>query len=87
MTHTTRTNFGSSWFAQFMAATAGRTTRIVAGLALIGIGLAVVGGTAGLIVAAVGLVPLVAGAVDVCIFSALFGGPFGGPEIRACRPA
>jgi len=87
MTQRYRTNFGSSLFAQLMAATGGRAARVVAGIALIGLGVGVVGGTGGLILAVVGLVPLIAGAVDVCIFSALFGGPFRGPDIRACRPA
>jgi Inner membrane protein YgaP-like, transmembrane domain len=80
-----RTNFGSSFFAQFMAGNPGRLTRIVAGIALIAIGPTLVGGTVGWIVAAVGLVPLLAGAFDVCIFSALFGGPFTGTAIRACK--
>jgi hypothetical protein len=30
-------------------------------------------------------VPLLAGALDVCLFSALFGGPFSGAAIRAIR--
>jgi len=87
MTRTYRSNFGASWFAQFMAAPAGRTVRIVAGLALIGIGIGVIGGIGGWLVAAVGLVPLLAGTLDVCVFSALFGGPFAGSAIRACRVA
>lgn len=75
--------FAASWLGQFMATMAGRLTRIVAGIALIAVGLLVVGGTAGIIIAAIGLVPLLAGAFDVCIFSALFGGPFSGSAIRA----
>ena len=79
----------SNWFAasrlgQFMASPAGRIARIGAGLLLIGAGLLLVGGVAGIVIAAIGLVPLLAGAFDVCIFSALFRGPFGGAEIRAC---
>jgi hypothetical protein len=38
----------------------------------------------GIAVAAIGLVPLLAGTFDVCVFSALFGGPLAGSEIRAC---
>ena len=77
--------FAASRLGQFMASGAGRVTRIAAGVALIAGGLLVVGGTAGIILAAVGLVPLLAGAFDVCIFSALFGGPFSGSAIRAIR--
>ena len=63
-------------FARFMAFAVGRLLRIVAGLALIGIGLWVVGGTWGIILAVLGLVPLVAGIFDFCVFAPLFGGPF-----------
>lgn len=85
MTSTYRTNFGASLFAQFMASPIGRIARIVAGVALVYVGLWVVGGTIGWIVAAIGLVPLLAGLFDFCVFSALFGGPFWGAEIRALR--
>lgn len=57
----------------FMSSTAGRALRIVAGLALIVIGLAVVGGTGGVILAVVGLVPLYAGAANVCLLGPLLG--------------
>ena len=77
--------FAASWLGQFMASGAGRVTRIAAGVARIAGGLLAGGGTAGIILAAVGLVPLLAGAFDVCIFSALFGGPFSGSAIRAIR--
>ena len=85
---TTQTQQKPNWFAasrlgQFLASSAGRLTRIVAGVALIAGGLLAVGGTAGIALAAIGLVPLLAGAFDVCLFSALFGGPFSGAAIRA----
>lgn len=70
-------------FVKFMASTAGRITRIVAGLVLITLGLLVIGGTAGYIVAVVGAVPLLAGVFDFCIFAPLFGAPLSGPKIRA----
>lgn len=69
-------------FVKFMASTAGRITRIVAGIALIVWGLLGLTGTAGYIVALVGLVPLLAGIFDVCVFAPLFRNPFRGPEIR-----
>lgn len=69
--------------AQFMASTAGRFVRIVAGIALVYLGIAVMGGTGGWIVAIIGLVPLLAGAFDFCVISPLFGGPFKGSDIRA----
>jgi hypothetical protein len=63
-------------FARFMSSTAGRLIRIVAGIALILIGLLVVNGTTGLILVIVGLVPLLAGMLNLCVFAPLFGGPF-----------
>lgn len=87
---TTHTQQKPNWFAasrlgQFLASGAGRLTRIVAGAALIAGGLLAIGGAAGIALAAIGLVPLLAGAFDVCLFSALFGGPFSGAAIRAIR--
>jgi hypothetical protein len=69
-------------FVKFMASTAGRITRIVAGAALIAWGLFGLTGTVGIIVAVVGLIPLLAGLFDVCVFAPLFRNPFRGPEIR-----
>lgn len=70
-------------FIAFMASTSGRIARIVAGIALIIIGLLAMDGTAGIIVAVIGLVPLAAGVFDFCLFAPLFGNPFSGPKIRA----
>jgi hypothetical protein len=70
-------------FVKFMASTAGRIVRIVAGIALIAVGLLVIGGTGGIIVAVVGAVPLLAGLFDFCVFAPLFGAPLSGPKIRA----
>ena len=75
--------FAASWFGQFMASPAGRWVRVIAGIALIAGGLGPIGGTLGIALAVIGLVPLLAGAFDVCVFSALFGGPFVGAAIRA----
>jgi hypothetical protein len=70
-------------FIKFMASAAGRITRIVAGLALIALGLLVVHGTGGIILVVVGLVPFLAGVFDFCVFAPLFGFPLSGPKIRA----
>ena len=56
----------------FMAGTAGRAARALAGLALIALGL-VMGGTAGVVVALVGLVPLAAGVFGFCLLGPAFG--------------
>lgn len=70
-------------FAKFMSSGVGRGLRIIVGLALIVIGVSSIGGTGGIILAVVGAVPLVAGALDVCLFAPLFGGPLKGAETRA----
>ncbi len=68
-------------FVEFMSSTTGRALRIVAGVALIAVGLAM-GGGAGVVVAVVGLVPLAAGVFNVCLLAPLFHAPF-----RASRHA
>jgi hypothetical protein len=71
-------------FISFMASTAGRITRIVAGLVLVALGLFVVNNTVvGIILIVIGLVPLLAGIFDFCVFAPLFGNPFSGKKIRA----
>jgi len=72
-------NYG---FARFMSSLAGRPLRILAGIALIVIGLAVVHGTGGIILAVVGLIPLVAGLFNFCVFAPLFGAPFLPQDIK-----
>ena len=69
-------------FARFMSSWTGRILRIVAGIALILIGLLTVGGTGGTILAVVGLVPLIAGVFNFCVFAPLFGGPFLAKDIK-----
>jgi hypothetical protein len=62
--------------AHFMSSLFGRLASIVAGIALIAIGLALVHGTGGIILAIVGLLPLLASIFNFCVFAPLFGGPF-----------
>jgi hypothetical protein len=69
-------------FVKFMVTGAGRAARIVAGIALITIGLLLVGGTGGIILAVVGVLPLAAGLLDFCIFAPVFGLPFTGQQFR-----
>lgn len=66
----------------FLASTAGRVVRIVAGIALIAIGLFVVKGPASWVLEMVGLVPLLAGLFDFCVFAPLAGLPFTGSDLR-----
>jgi hypothetical protein len=68
-------------FIGFMASTAGRVLRVVAGIALIIWGLT----SAGTVVAIIGVLPLLAGALDFCVLAPLFGYPMSGPKIRAAR--
>jgi len=68
-------------FSKFMASTAGRTARVVAGVALIVVGGLLGGGWWAL--AAVGLVPLTTGALDICLVNVLVGQPLSGRAVRA----
>jgi hypothetical protein len=68
-----------------LASTAGRVIRIVAGIALIAVGLLAQQNTTGIILAAVGLVPLLAGLLDFCVFAPLFGASLSGKAIRAAK--
>jgi len=69
-------------FFHFMASTAGRIVRIVAGLALVLVAALVLEGAWSWILAIVGLVPLLAGLFDRCVFAPLFKLPFVGPQLR-----
>ena len=72
-------------FIKFMASTAGRVTRVVAGIALVLWGLMGLDGGTGILVIVIGLVPLLAGLFDFCVFAPLFGAPLSGPRIRAAK--
>jgi hypothetical protein len=67
---------------KFLASTAGRWTRGIAGLVLIVLGIWAVHGVWGWVLIIVGLVPLAAGLFDFCVFAPLFGLPFVGEIVR-----
>jgi len=77
-------SFGRSGFARFINSPAGRAVRIIAGLAIFGGGYTV-GGTAGIVLMIVGLVPLAAGFFNLCLISALLGGPLSGSRLPGPR--
>jgi len=70
---------------KFLASSAGRIVRIVAGLALIVFGLFSLQNTVGIVLAVVGLVPLLAGVLDFCIFAPIFGASLSGKAIRSAK--
>lgn len=72
-------------FCTFMASAAGRGLRILAGLALVLVGLAAVQGTGGTVLAVVGMVPLLAGILNVCLFAPLFRCPLSGAGLPGSR--
>lgn len=69
-------------FAQFMATPLGRGIRVVAGIVLIALGLLVVEGTGGIILAVIGLMPILAGALNICLIAPLIGAPFSGSQLN-----
>jgi hypothetical protein len=68
-------------FSTFMASSAGRVLRVIAGTAMVVIGASLGGGWWAFTV--VGLVPLLASAFDVCIFTGLLHQPSSGKALRA----
>lgn len=66
----------------FLASSAGRLLRIIAGIAIILIGYLWVDEPWKYVLEAVGLVPLAAGVFDFCVLAPLMGRPFWGREIR-----
>lgn len=68
-------------FVAFMSSTAGRATRVFAGVALIVVGAVVGGGW--LALAVVGVVFVAVGVFDVCLLAPLFKQPFSGKAVRA----
>ena len=75
-------DFHRSALGQFFATGAGRVTRVVAGVVLVAWGYLLLPSIGGIALVVIGLVPLLAGLFDVCVISALFGGPFRGAAIR-----
>ena len=65
---------------KFMASTAGRALRVIAGIALIVVGALLGGGWWAL--AVIGLAPLATGILDVCLVNALVGKPLSGGVAR-----
>jgi hypothetical protein len=74
-------SFGRTPLAQFINSPAGRVVRIIIGLALIYWGYTKQGTTAGTVTMLIGVVPLAAGVFNLCIISALLGGPLSGAKI------
>lgn len=75
-------SFARSAFARFINTPTGRVVRVVAGLACIAWGYSQRETAAGLAVMLIGFVPLAAGAFNLCLISALLGGPIRGDRVR-----
>jgi len=79
-------SFGQSGFARFISSTPGRLLRVVAGIAIIGWGYTERGSNTGIILMVAGLVPLLAGIFNLCLISALLGGPLSGARTGTRTP-
>ena len=79
-------SFAQSTFARFINSPAGRITRVIAGLLLVVWGCMHLGQSDGPIFILVGLIPLATGAFDLCLISALLGGPISGKKVRSSVP-
>jgi hypothetical protein len=67
---------------KFLASPTGRIVRVVAGLIIIVIGVVAVNEPLGWVVVIIGAIPLVAGALDKCVFAPLAGMPLDGKKLR-----
>jgi hypothetical protein len=79
-------SFAHTGFARFINTVAGRIVRLVAGIALIVWGYSLLDETLGIVLIIVGLIPSLAGALDLCVISALLGGPLSGKKLRESSP-
>jgi hypothetical protein len=79
-------SFGRSGFAKFINSPAGRIARVIVGMVLIIWGFTQLGTGMGIVLIIIGLVPLAAGSLDLCLISALLGGPISGKKIRGQKP-
>jgi len=79
-------SFGRSGFAKFINSPAGRIARVVVGIGLIVWGYTQLNTGTGIVLIVIGLVPLAAGAFDLCLISALLGGPISGEKVRKTKP-
>ncbi len=79
-------SFAQSGFARFINSMTGRIARIVVGLGLIGWGYSQTPHSAGIILMILGLVPLAAGVFNLCLVSALLGGPISGARTAPRKP-
>jgi hypothetical protein len=71
-------------FAQFISTPLGRGIRIVAGFVLIALGIAV-GSVGGAILVVVGILPIVTGALNVCVLAPMLHAPFSGRGMSHSR--
>lgn len=79
-------SFAKSGFAQLINTPTGRIVRIVVGLVLIVWGYTQRADTIGIIFMVVGLIPLAAGMFNLCLISAMLGGPISGARIAKSKP-
>ena len=76
-------SFGRSSFARFINSASGRVVRIVAGVGLIVWGYSQLSSAMGVVLIVVGCVPLAAGVFNLCLISALLGGPISGKQLSS----
>ncbi len=60
-------------FIHFIQSPLGRLLRIAVGAAIMAVGIWQVGGVWGIVLAVIGAVPLIAGALGICLAAPLFG--------------
>ncbi|OGD19669.1 MAG: hypothetical protein A2W03_17605 [Candidatus Aminicenantes bacterium RBG_16_63_16] len=75
--------FNRSGFSKFLNSPAGRIFRLVAGAGFLVVGYIYRGHALGVLSMVWGALAMSAGALDICFFSAMLGGPLSGAKIRS----
>jgi hypothetical protein len=75
--------FNRSGFSRFLNSPAGRIFRLVAGAGFLVVGYIYRGHALGVLSMVWGALAMSAGALDICFFSAVLGGPLSGAKIRS----
>jgi hypothetical protein len=77
--------FNRSWFSRFINSSAGRVFRLAVGTGFLIVGYLFRDNTLGVIAMVFSVLPLGAGALGICYFSAVLGGPLSGAKIREAQ--
>jgi hypothetical protein len=76
-------SFNQSGFSKFINSKAGRIFRLIAGIGFLSVGYVYRNHTLGVISMVWSIFPIGSGVLDLCVISAMLGGPLSGAKIRS----